>query len=295
MKECFTPKTFNADHLAIIATANSIIEDYLRQGYRLTLRQLYYQFVARDLLANTERNYKKLGNVISAAREAGLVDWEAIEDRGRSLRRWPSYRNGKDFLKQMRRRFMVDLLEGQEYYVEVWVEKAALEGVIERACSQLRVPHFACRGYNSASAAYEAGKRFEQRIDEGQHVVVLHLGDHDPSGLDMSRDNEQRNAMFANARHHEIELRRLALNMDQVEQYDPPPNPAKLSDSRATTYTMEHGYESWELDALDPSVIVDLVRAELDELIDMDLVEDRREFEAEQDEKLGDIIDQWSE
>lgn len=118
------------------------------------------------------------------------------------------------------------------------------------------MPYFACRGYNSQSEQWAAGRRFGTYIDRGQVPIVLHLGDHDPSSIDMTRDNESRLSLFAGT---EVEVRRLALNWDQVQHYNPPPNPAKLTDSRADGYIKNFGGDSWELDALEPSVISELV------------------------------------
>ncbi len=110
---------------------------------------------------------------------------------------------------------------------------------------------------------------FYQRVGERRsgdlHPIVLHLGDHDPNGLDMTRDNEDRLALFAR---QDIEVRRLALNMDQVERYSPPPNFAKETDTRYAAYARQFGPNCWELDALDPVVIADLIRAEIEGLID---------------------------
>jgi hypothetical protein len=96
--------------------------------------------------------------------------------------------------------------------------------------------------------------------------VVLHLADHDPAGLDMTRDIRERLALYAR---HPIEVRRIGLNMDQVERYRPPPNFIKETDSRAARYQREAGTdECWELDALSPTVIADLIRAEIEAMID---------------------------
>ena len=90
----------------------------------------------------------------------------------------------------------------------------------------------------------------------GQKIVILHLGDHDPSGIDMSRDIRDRLKIFG----VKVEFERLALNMDQVTEYNPPPNPAKVTDSRFKGYQDLYGDESWELDALDPAVLVSLIQ-----------------------------------
>ena len=85
----YTPKRFSAGSLAMIEKANEIIADYAAQGFTLTLRQLYYQFVSKDLLPNKQAEYKRLGSVINDARMAGMLDWEAIEDRTRNVKHQP--------------------------------------------------------------------------------------------------------------------------------------------------------------------------------------------------------------
>jgi hypothetical protein len=133
-----------------------------------------------------------------------------------------------------------------------------------------------------------------------ERVVVLHLGDHDPSGLDMSRDIRERLQLFASGHlgwtdAQRIEVRRIALNFDQVEEYDPPPNPAKLTDSRGAGYVAEHGYESWELDALEPRVLAGLIDEAIADVVDMDLLEERRGDQERERERLQAVSDQWDE
>jgi hypothetical protein len=99
----------------------------------------------------------------------------------------------------------------------------------------------------------------------GKDKVILHFGDHDPSGMDMTRDIRDRLRLFGAG---SVDVRRLALNMDQIEQYEPPPNPAKESDSRFENYLAEYGDESWELDALEPDVLAKIVSDELDTIIE---------------------------
>ncbi len=266
------PKT-----LKVIEQANAIIDVYRAQGYDLTLRQLYYQFVSRDLLANTAKNYNRLGDIISKGRRAGLVDWSAIVDRTRELSELSSWDSPRDILDAVAQQFRLDLWEGQENYVEVWFEKDALMGVFERAANPLRVPFFSCRGYTSDSSVWAAAQRLARRTRGAQRVTILHFGDHDPSGLDMTRDIGERLRLFGASR---VTVNRLALNMDQVEQYDPPPNPAKESDSRFAEYQAEYGDESWELDALEPTVLAKLVRDEVRGLVDVEEWNAQREKEA---------------
>jgi hypothetical protein len=267
--EAFEPNKLCPAHRYVVRQANEIIDEYLEGGFTLTLRQLYYQFVARDLLPeNTLNQYKRLGKIIDAARKCGLIDWDAIEDRTRNLRGLNTWRNPQAIIAGAADGYRLDPWIEQKVHVEVWIEKDALIGVVEPVCNRRRVDFFACRGYTSQSEAYGAGKRLASYTDAGYRVVVLHLGDHDPSGVNMTDDNRRRLSLFAGT---EIELRRLALNMPQIEQYDPPPNYVKEDDSRTKWYREEFGTEScWELDALDPKVIDALIDEEIAKFVDQE-------------------------
>jgi hypothetical protein len=246
-KIAYKDKNFSPSTLAVIDQANSIIDEYQTDGLKLTLRQLYYQFVSRALIANKQSEYKRLGSIINDARLAGLVDWEAIEDRTRDLKRNSHWNDPGDIMQSVVSSFKLDHWENQQYRVEVWIEKEALVGVIATICDKLDVPYFACKGYVSASEMWNASQRF-QYVYGDQKPVVIHLGDHDPSGIDMTRDIDDRQNIFDGG----AVMNRIALNFDQVEKYNPPPNPAKLSDSRASGYIAKYGAYSWELDALEP-------------------------------------------
>lgn len=264
--QIYVDKNFNADHMQIIEKANHILDDYERQGFMLTLRQLYYQFVSSDsAFPNTDQSYKRLGGIITDARLAGLISFERIEDRGRQVDSPYLQPNPRSVMDGIHHHYVEDLWANQDVYVEVWVEKDALSSVIERPCNALQVPFMACKGYMSSSAAWAAGQRFKVAGENYKDCVLIHLGDHDPSGIDMTRDNHARLELFSE---QGIDIRRIALNRDQVEQYNPPPNPTKLSDSRARDYLAMHGEKSWELDALTPRIIGDLITDEVNSLID---------------------------
>lgn len=286
MKELFIQRSFRESSLRLIDAANDIIAEYQRQGFTLTLRQLYYQFVSRDLIANKQSEYKRLGSIVSDARLAGLIDWAAIEDRTRNVRRSPSWKSPEEIIAAVADQYREDPWQDQRWRPEVWIEKDALTGVIEGICSRWRVPYFACRGYTSQSEQYDAGKRFSAAKARGQRPIVLHLGDHDPSGLDMTRDNSDRLALFAGM---DVEVRRLALNIDQIERYRPPPNPAKDTDARFGSYAEIYGDESWELDALDPPVISELIDRALAGLIVAKRWDAAMAREKERREALGDV------
>lgn len=291
-KICYVEKNFRSESLSLINQINEVIEEYEAQGYSLTLRQCYYQLVARAIIPNNERSYKNTGNLINDARLAGLIDWHAIEDRTRNLQRLSHWDSPKSIIDSASYQYRKDIWENQEYYVEVWVEKEALANVVGRVANELDVPYFCCRGYVSQSEMWSAAQRFRSKQEDGKDVVLIHLGDHDPSGIDMSRDIEERLVMFG-VDTFMFNFRRIALNMEQIEEFAPPPNPAKLTDSRCGAYISRYGDESWELDALEPRVIHDLITNNVTEFWDIDEVKRVRDLVANEKRVMESVANDW--
>lgn len=300
---------FRPDSLRSIGRISEILSEY--DGQKLTARQVYYQFVARGWLENTERSYKKMTNLITDARYAGMVSWDAIEDRGREPdvpSEWSSIDRLVDIAVKS---FRLPRWADQPAYVELWVEKQALAGVLSPIATRNHVPLMVNKGYSSASAMKAAADRMLEAVsahveivcDDCEHhffddrddhrncagcgrksgpkalaisddndgiakdVVVLYLGDHDPSGEDMVRDIRARLVEFGVPN---LEVRKLALTMAQIRKFKPPPNPAKITDSRAAAYIAEHGESSWELDALPPRELNRLVESAIAGIVDAD-------------------------
>lgn len=263
---------FRNGSLALIDQANVIIDEYAAQGFDLTLRQLYYQFVARDIIPNQQSQYKRLGSVINDGRLAGLISWTAIVDRTRNLLRNSHWASPAALVSQASSWYGEDCWHDQTNRIEVWIEKDALLGVIEGVCRKNDCAYFSCRGYTSQSEMWVAAQRLitYQRADQWVHII--HLGDHDPSGIDMSRDINDRLRLFCEGHgFNPPTIHRIALNMDQVNQYDPPPNPTKLTDTRAPAYIAQYGHNSWELDALDPATLAGLIEVKIKSLRDAEL------------------------
>lgn len=279
--------------LGLIEQANTIIAEYAAQGFDLTLRQLYYQFVARNLLLNRDTSYKRLGSAVNDGRLAGLIDWNSINDRTRFLRGFNHSNDPADWIYNSVDTFHLDKWKGQANYVEVWIEKDALVGVLGAVCPQLDVNYFSCRGYVSQSEMWSAARRLRYWALEGRDITVLHLGDHDPSGIDMTRDITDRLNLFMLGR--QVTVKRIALTMDQIEEVNAPPNPAKVTDSRYDSYRAVYGDESWELDALDPNYLTTLIREEVEELCDLDRFEAREADEEEMRDQLRNVADNWED
>jgi hypothetical protein len=256
----YIDRDFSPDVLAMIFHANKIIQEYESDGYALTLRQLFYKFVSRNILPNTERSYKNLGSWVNDGRLAGLIDWGDIQDRTRGLESRSHWTEPADIMKTVSKQFMVDMWERQKFRPEVWIEKDALVGVIERVCWELDVPYLSCRGYTSQSEMWTGGQRIQEWAENsGQTPVIFHLGDHDPSGKDMSRDI------------------------------------VKVTDSRSSAYIAEFGRECWELDALEPKFMVSLIRTAVEALIDKKRWKQDEARLADCRKRLATVSDNWDD
>ena len=318
----YIQKNFQKSSLVTISQAMEIIEEYKDQGFTLTLRQLYYQFVARDFIPNKQKEYNRLGSIISDAIEAGYIDWNAIEDRTRNLEHLSHWDNPEEIIESSAYSYRIDKWERQPVHVEAWVEKDALTGVLEPICNELDIPFFSCRGYVSQSEMWKAARRLGRKkyLDEKERIIVLHLGDHDPSGIDMTRDIELRLNHFAVTPEDRqnmgydpeewtdpewvhyfrndvwpVEVKRIGLNMDQIRQLNPPPNPAKSTDSRFREYMKKHGSQSWELDALEPRFITNLIRTEVESIRDDSIWEEDVSRETQETKTLQDISNHFDD
>lgn len=288
MKQCYVEKKFRKESLDLISKINYIIEEYQEQGYELTLRQVYYQLVARGFIPNNERSYKNVGNLISEARLAGLIDWSAIVDRTRYVRGNSHWDSPAEILNAAAASYEIDKRKTQENYIEVWVEKDALISIVEAVCRRLDVPCFSCRGYVSSSEMYYAARRIKRQLatDGKYSAYIIHLGDHDPSGIDMTRDIQERMDLFGAG----VIVERIALTWEQIELYNPPTNPTKLTDSRATGYIEEYGYDCWELDALEPRVIERLIIDKVASLTDAGAYQEMQDKEEEEKLRMFELI-----
>jgi hypothetical protein len=243
MKHAFIPLKLSPQKLEMLAIIQEIIKEFQAMGYKLTLRQLYYQLVSKDLIANKQPEYSKISSLLKDGRMMGLIDWNAIEDRLRVPRIPYCCDNIQDALQDTADQYRIDRCRNQDVYIEVWAEKDALSSILYRVTEYYHVRLMVNRGYTSCSAMYEA---YQRMLRQGKSCTILYLGDHDPSGLDMVRDIKNRFEEFG----LDIEVQKIALTTEQVKAYNPPPNPAKITDPRAKGYIEKFGPVSWEVDAL---------------------------------------------
>lgn len=259
----------------VVARIAQIVDYYQKLGYTLTLRQLHYQFVSRNWIVNHISAYKKLGKILDDCRYSGCIDWDAIEDRGR-VPYLPYHANTVEkAMNDLIGQYRMDRQLNQFNHVELWTEKDALSEILSRSTTKYHVRLCVNKGYTSSSAIYDAYRRFVPVLANGKSVTVLYFGDHDPSGLDMVRDiSERLNFMLSNGTYknecqgYDFRILPIGLTMQQIKRYKLPPNPAKLTDKRSDKYIKKFGRECWEVDALNPEVLTEIVEHNIKDQID---------------------------
>lgn len=282
----YVENRFQKTTLLVIENANKIIDDWQAKGFKLTVRQIYYRFIALDIFPaswidddynakkglpkgtkNTLRNYKRLIDILVIGRLGGLIDWTLIEDRTRTLKGMNHWDTTKDYLDSVRSAYRLDKWATQKVRFELWFEKDALSGIAQHIATQedIDVQFFSSRGYNSESAMWAAAQRLNWYREElGQETVILQFSDHDPSGIDIGRDIKARFELFQCP----VKVQRMALTMAQVKKFKLPPNPAKENDIRFEGYVKKFGKSSWEMDALEPDYMNDITRKAILEVRD---------------------------
>lgn len=247
-----------------------IVNEYQEDGYVLTLRQLHYQLVTNNWIVNHDSAYSKLGNILDDCRYSGIIDWDAIEDRGRIPHLLYHVKDIADALNDTVNQYRLDRQLGQQHNIELWTEKDALSGILKRSTEKYHVRLVVNKGYTSSSAIYNSYLRIIEALKKKQFTTILYFGDHDPSGLDMIRDIRDRLSLMLKNGRYEIdppsdifEVIQIGLTMSQIKQYNLPPNPTKLTDSRAKKYISKFGKTCWEVDALKPQTLTQIVESNI--------------------------------
>ena len=291
-EEAFEERRFAAKTARVIEQANIIMKEY--EGDRLTLRQLHYQFVARDLYENTMRNYKKLGDILRNARMAGLVDWSLMEDRTRGIRGWGyGSADPTSAIMAAAHSYKEERWANQPVKVEIWVEKDAISGVLTDPGYEWRLNYFATKGYPSISSLKNAADRYKRLDRAGKSVVILYFSDHDPEGLHMPEQVGEALQQFGVTN---VEIRRLGLTREQIDRYNPPPSAAKRTSSRVESYYAATGTDqAWELDALKPAIIQQLIVDETQKILDQDLWIEAIEKEEKNQALMMKVAERWDD
>lgn len=279
------------DRAWIIDNARKILPTY-SEG--ITLRQLYYRLVAIGM-TNDVKHYKKVVSALTEARWNGDVEMTAFIDRERSVygRTQSDTKDlnseieyAKERIQSVMEYYRLERWSNQENYVEVWIEKKALQGVFEYPCSAMSVSLSACKGYPSLTFLNDAKVRFQEALDRNQNPIILYFGDYDPSGEDIPRsikDNLSRLGV-------EVSVERIALNPKMIQDLKLPSVPPKVTDSRTRSWD---GKGAVELDAVDPSLLSDLCKKSIRRFFDEGKYSDLKETESDEREEFIDSLKEY--
>ncbi len=210
---------------ALLAASQTVLA---REGI-VTIRHLFYCLVSEAGLEKTEASYKQLGNHLTNWRKRGLIPWNAFADNTRWHIGTTTYDSAVEALENTVEAYRRNLWLDQDTYLEIWVEKDAIAGLVSDAANAFGVKTFVCRGFASGTSLYSAAETFKRWTERGKVCRIAYLGDHDPSGVVIDRI-----ALKAFEMHGaEVEMERLAVTPEQIEQYNLPTRPAKAGDTRA--------------------------------------------------------------
>jgi len=274
--------------LKLLEQVREIIESY---DFALTLRQIYYQLVARQVIANEQKYYRIISRLCVIGRDEGMLPEDAFADRLREVDKPPSWDDLSDFMETVKESYKKSKWNNQATYVETWTEKDALRGVISPITYEYDVPLLVVRGQVSRTAIYESYKRFAQKVKEGKECYLFYFGDFDPSGISIYKSLVDRIRNFG-AYGALIKFERIALTREQIETYGLPQDPAKTSDPNYKKFVRSYGDNVVELDALPPDVLRDFIRESIESEIDAELLAQVQETEEEEITRLHHLIGQ---
>ncbi len=269
--------TRHAKTLQLIETATAILAEH----NPMTVRQVYYQLVSRQVVKNSRSSYQSVSKALVAARREETVPWEWIEDRLRKPRRVPMWSGLAEFCEpDLYRR---DVWPMQPSYLECWLEKDALSGIFEDVLDLYGVTLNVGRGYDGWDSIHNAAERF----GSGEGASIIYFGDFDPSGEDMVRSLTERLATFG----CRPEIVKCALTADDIRRYELPSDFTKKSDSRSGAFVAKHGDMAVELDALPDQVLRNRLKEEVESRMDLAALATVREEDAAERARLLDLVE----
>jgi len=255
----------------LVAWSREVMDAY--PGLTFTVRQVFYRLVSLKGYTNTRNRYKDLCNALTVGRDNGGIDPERIVDFSRPEHmNNPCYQTPTEYLEakinELTSQFDLDRWKSQPAVVEVWIEKEALSRMLLPTCQRYRVNLIVGKGYSSYTQIYNAVKhRFPRN---GRKTIILYLGDHDPAGLhivEKLRERTQRQA-FLNGINLDLDVRPIALTYEQIQKYALPPSTLKKKpQANHYEYRRQYGDKVWELDALDPEILIHTLERELNQVI----------------------------
>ena len=231
------------------------LSDIVFAGRPMTVRQVFYQATIAGIVEKTEAGYAKVQRALVEMRHSGEIKWEWIADNTRWQRRLTTFSSPEEALRETARFYRKALWVDANDYVEVWLEKDALSGVLTPITYEFDVPLMVTRGYSSVTFLWNAGSAI-QAI--GKPAYIYQIGDHDPSGVDAARKIEEGLREFAHG--VPIHFERIAVTPSQIKDWRLPSRPTKTTDTRSKGFDGE----SVEVDAIEPGKLRDLVQTAIE-------------------------------
>lgn len=263
----------------IIETAN---EMYKFMDLPITVRQLYYALVSRGYIVNGR--YQTLVKLLTELRENERLDWRLFDDKGRAIY-CPAVISYDADVKELINNYIcnislpaVDKWHNQPYHLELWYEKDALSNYFRHIADAKGIISYATRGFNSTTMTFETAERLKQYADK--KVVILYCGDYDPHGflIFKSLQNKIKNAG----------IKRIALSAEQIKKYNLIEMPKLKGDGKIKDeFIAAHGDKAYELDALPPVELIDIITEEIKKYYDETLYDNSKQIE---NERLFDTI-----
>jgi len=270
--------------LILIEQVQKIISSY---DFALTLRQIYYQLVAKQIIPNEQRYYKKLSRICVMGRNEGILSEEGFADRLREVDKLSSWADLNQFMETVKRSYHKDKWQNQDKYIEIWTEKDALRSVLTEITYQYDVSLMVARGQLSRTAIYEAFNRY--KIQSDKECYLYYCGDFDPSGLSIYESIKERLEKFGVF----IKYERIALTEEQIKKYQLPSDPAKQSDPNYNKFVSLYGSDMVvELDSLPPDVLRDIIKDCISKNIDAGLLAQVQKEETKEQDKLNKFINE---
>lgn len=272
----------------VVEQVVAVLEEY-RGQLPVTGRQIFYRLVAEHGLEKSEQAYERIGRVLTMGRRSGLIPWASIRDDGFRCSTRSTWTSGEEFVETLRvwaeSGYRGDRQAGQERRVVLWCEAAGMVPQLERAGAEWTVPVYSSGGFDSVTAKHAVAEQFAAM----GRVLVLHVGDHDPSGVHVYGALDEDVRAFLRELGGDVEFRRLAVLPDHVDQYGLPTEPAKQSDRRA------FAGRTVQAEALAPDVLAGIVRRAIRAELDLELVQAAVDVEAEQRERVARWASRWGE
>ena len=281
----YQPRLTKRRSKAEISAIKAQLYRLLAAEHPMSVRQVFYRLVSMGVVAKTESEYKNtVVRLLGEMRRAGEIKFAWIADSTRWMRKPDTYSSLENMLRYSAQSYRRAVWDNQDAYVEIWLEKDALAGVLYGETEKWDVPLMVTRGYPSISYLYSAAEAISEQDERGKTSHLYYFGDYDPSGLDIPRRVERDLREFAPGA--EIEFERVAVTPEQVEELGLATRPTKSTDSRARNFTGE----SVEVDAIPPGILRQMVHDCITRHIDSSAYQVMMQAEKSEREALMSLV-----